>query len=113
MPRTAASLRLEKRSRPNLRRLVRNAEERGCSMRLHHLVVDIKGRILAAQTRVILAVNSDLVCLTWDIGPDHPAFGQGLRDGASTPAPLTGGVRGVEMKRIPGELLETNPRLHR
>ncbi|MGL6075456.1 MAG: PDDEXK nuclease domain-containing protein [Fimbriiglobus sp.] len=32
------------------------------------LLVDVKGRIQAAQTRAILAVNSELVLLYWDIG---------------------------------------------
>ena len=32
------------------------------------LLADVKGRIQAAQTRAVLAVNSELVRLYWDIG---------------------------------------------
>ncbi|MEK7239306.1 MAG: PDDEXK nuclease domain-containing protein [Gemmatimonadota bacterium] len=32
------------------------------------LLADVKGRIQAAQTRALLAVNGELVCLYWDIG---------------------------------------------
>ena len=32
------------------------------------LVTEVKGRIQAAQTRAMLAVNSELVRLYWDIG---------------------------------------------
>ena len=32
------------------------------------LLTDVKGRIQAAQTRAVLAVNSELVRLYWDIG---------------------------------------------
>jgi len=32
------------------------------------LLADVKGRIRAAQTRAVLAVNAELVRLYWDIG---------------------------------------------